>query len=119
MIENPKRCNICNGDVRYVDSSVVYGRSYWMIYQCTKCWARVWVHKGTNRALGILADHQLRELKKQCHYWFDKEWKSWTSSRRNAYAKLAKELSIDIKECHIWYFDKSMCNKVLELYSNV
>lgn len=48
-------CDYCGGPTEYVDSSVIYGRSYGMIYLCRPCRAYVGVHRGTNKPLGRLA----------------------------------------------------------------
>ena len=42
-----KICPYCGNRTEYVDSSVIYGRSYGMIYLCWDCMAYVGVHKGT------------------------------------------------------------------------
>lgn len=80
-ILNGKKCPYCDGMPVYVDSSLVYGRSYGMIYLCHPCNAWVGVHKGTNKPLGRLANAELREAKKAAHEAFDKIWKSGSSSR--------------------------------------
>lgn len=40
-----KVCPYCGKPTEYVDSSVIYGRSYGMIYLCRDCRAYVGVHK--------------------------------------------------------------------------
>lgn len=49
-----KVCPYCGRPTEFVDSSVIYGRSYGMIYLCRDCRAYVGVHKGTDQALGRL-----------------------------------------------------------------
>ena len=65
-------CPYCGGETAYIDSCRVYGRSYGMMYICRPCDAWVGVHKGTDKALGRLANKELREAKKEAHFWFDK-----------------------------------------------
>ncbi len=55
-----KICPYCGNRTEYVDSSVIYGRSYGMIYLCWDCMAYVGVHKGTDRALGRLANYRTK-----------------------------------------------------------
>ena len=62
-----KICPYCGKPTEYVDSSIIYGRSYGMIYLCRDCRAYVGVHKGTDQALGRLANAELREAKKEAH----------------------------------------------------
>lgn len=66
-----KVCPYCGKPTEYVDSSIIYGRSYGMIYLCRECRAYVGVHKGTDQALGRLANAELREAKKETHFYFD------------------------------------------------
>lgn len=110
-----KQCPYCGSKTEYIDSSFVYGRSYGMIYICKPCDAYVGVHKGTNKAKGRLANAELRELKKQAHYHFDKLWKEGNMKRSQAYKWLAKQLNIKPKECHIGMMDNDRCKRVIEL----
>lgn len=117
-----KTCPYCLKKTVYVDSEEVYGRSYGMIYLCRPCDAWVGVHKGTNHALGRLANDELREAKKEAHYYFDKLWKakmlqgiSKNKSRGAAYKWLASQLGIKAPETHIGWFDVDMCNRVVEI----
>lgn len=48
-------CDYCGRQAEYVDSKVVYGKSYGMMYLCRNCMAYVGVHKGTDKPLGRLA----------------------------------------------------------------
>ena len=120
-------CPYCNGKTEYIDSSYIYGRSYGMIYICKPCDAYVGVHKGTDKALGRLADKELRKSKKQAHYYFDqiaktklinKIWNKWIpniSNRNKAYKWLAIQLDMDEKFCHIGMMDVEQCNKVVNV----
>jgi len=121
-IYSGKICPYCNGDSVFVDSNEVYGRSYGMIYLCRPCKAWVGVHKGTNEALGRLANAELREGKKEAHFYFDKLWsykiKKGTKrrlARTKAYNWLSEELGTSISKTHIGYFDLEMCKKVVIL----
>ena len=92
-----KICPYCGNPTEYVDSSVIYGRSYGMIYLCRDCRAYVGVHKGTDQALGRLANAELREAKKDAHLW------------------LSIQLGIPREICHIGMFDVKDCKRVVEL----
>ena len=60
-------CNYCGKPAEYVDSTVVYGSSYGMIYYCKPCNAWVGVHKGSGAPLGTLANAELRAYRrKEC-----------------------------------------------------
>jgi len=120
-------CPYCGNKTEFIDSSFVYKRSYGMIYICKPCDAYVHVHKGTSKALGRLANRELREAKKEAHFHFDKIARTaqinfiWDedvakmNSRQKAYKWLAMQLQIPEPHCHIGMFDVDACKKVVEI----
>lgn len=105
-----------------MDSIEVYKRSYGMIYLCRICSAWVGVHKDTNKALGRLANAELREAKKEAHFYFDKLWQAKISqgiskgkSRIKAYKWLSEQLGISVYETHVGWFDIDMCKRVVDI----
>lgn len=127
MIINPnmlngKTCPYCRKPSEFVDSEVIYGKSYGMIYLCKPCDAYVGVHKGSKQALGRLANKELREWKKRAHDYFDNLWRrkmkqgfSKTKSRHAAYKWLSDTMGIPPKRTHIGMFDVEQCREVVEL----
>lgn len=122
----PTKCNICNGKVILTDNNKIYGKKYGSgkIYFCTKCKAYVGTHKPRpTEALGLLANNEMRTMKKKCHDLFDKLWKNEPTSkerykaRQRAYRELARLLNIPLEECHFGYFDLSMLIKAYNLLS--
>lgn len=111
-------CPYCKEETEYVDSSCIYGKSYGMIYLCRKCDAYVGVHKGTDKALGRLANGNLRYWKKEAHAAFDPIWKSNLKNRHEAYAWLSESLNIPPDFTHIGMFGVETCKKVVELCKN-
>lgn len=112
---NGEICPYCFGIPELVDSSVVYGKSYGPIWYCKPCGAYCGCHKGTNKALGRLADKKLRTAKKEAHKYFDLLWKGYGSSERvNAYKWLSKEMNLDPIYTHIGMFDIDQCKLVIE-----
>ena len=89
-------CPYCGRQAEYVDSKVIYGRSYGMAYLCRNCDAYVGVHRGTDEPLGRLADASLRKWKKAAHAAFDPLW-------------LAQQLGLPVSETHIGMFDVEEC----------
>ena len=57
-------CDYCGREAEFVDSKIIYGRSYGKIYLCRNCMAYVGVHKGTDKPLGRLANAELRNWKR-------------------------------------------------------
>lgn len=109
-----KICPYCKAKTNYIDSIEVYGKSYGMIYMCRPCDAYCGVHKGTDKALGRVANKELREKKKEAHKYFDVIWKEGRQSRSNAYKDLAKHLKIPTEYCHIGMFSIKTCNEVIK-----
>ena len=115
------RCDYCQSEAHLKDSSVVYGKSYGMIYICSSyptCDAFVGVHEKTNKPLGRLANSELREYKKRAHSYFDVRWKNTKfrkGDRSSQYKWLSEKLEISARECHIGMFDVDMCKKVIQL----
>lgn len=108
LIMAGKICPYCGQPTEYVDSAAVYhGISYGMIYLCRKCDAYVGVHRGTDKALGRLANRSLREWKKRAHYYFDpisrtplinRIWPKYIpgiSNRNKAYRWLAAQMGVE------------------------
>lgn len=110
-------CPYCGQPSVYVDSAEIYrGTSYGMIYLCRPCKAWVGVHKGTDEALGRLANADLREWKKKAHDAFDPLWKNRIiKNRHQAYQWLSKKLGIPRHLTHIGMFDISECRRIVEL----
>ena len=88
-------------------------------YLCPACGAYVGCHPGTTRALGRLANADLRAAKSRVHAAFEPLWKTGLfRSRRNAYAWRAREMGIDPDECHVGMFDEERCKKALEVIAS-
>lgn len=119
-----KICPYCSQRTVFMDSAKLYadGKSYGMVYFCGPCQAWVGVHKGTDRALGRLANAELRECKKLAHAHFDPLWKRKMKTgikkkvaRGLAYKWLANQLGIDYAKCHIGMFDEKTCLQVVAI----
>ena len=116
-------CPYCTEPAELVDSSVIYGKSYGMMYLCKDCDAYVGCHKGGARALGTLANPHLRSLRKKCHHLFDPIWEmlvfdhglSKPKARAIAYEWLGGMMYIDANDCHIGMFDADSAMEAIEL----
>jgi len=65
--------------------------------------------------MGRLANAELRAAKTYAHRAFDGMWQGGGILRAKAYAWLAKQLGIEVKDCHIGMFDVPMCERVVQL----
>lgn len=112
-------CPYCRYLAKLVDSEIIYGKSYGMIYLCKPCDAYVGTHKNSGKPLGTLANGKLRKLRKSAHREFDPLWKSKLVSRPSAYKWLSKKLGIDGRDCHIAMFSIDQCNDVVDAVSEL
>lgn len=85
------------------------------LYVCVVCAARIGVHQGTKYPLGMLADAETREARRQAHLAFDGLWIAGHVGRFKGYAWLASKLGIDHSVCHIGWFDAEVCERVVEI----
>lgn len=111
-------CDYCGHPAELVDSGVIYGRSYGLIWLCRGCNAWVGTHANSpdHAPLGRLANAELREWRKLAHAAFDALWRGRGSgARAAAYRWLARELEMDLDDCHIAMFDVEMCRRVVEV----
>lgn len=109
-------CPYCEKPAEYVDSSVVYGKSFGKLYlcQCVPGWAYVGCHKTTGEPLGTLADSETRDWRKMAHAAFDPLWKEKGWDRGDAYKWLSYQLGIPQEQCHIGMFDVARCKRVID-----
>lgn len=125
MIFSGKLCPYCDNKTELVDTSEVYGENYskraWM-YLCRKCGAYVGTHPKTTKALGRLADANLRNWKKLAHHYFDALWKqkmkqglSKTKARALAYQWLSNQLGMPPERTHIGMFDVVECKSTVQV----
>ena len=120
---HPTVCNLCGGEVIFASNASVYGKEYGSgkCYICIRCKAYVGTHvPRPTEALGILANKEMREMKRACHEVFDKGWKtepqiSRQKKRSHLYGKLAEELGIPRELCHFRYFDMPMLKKAYNI----
>lgn len=111
-------CPYCSKKAELKDSSVIYGKSYGLIYICSdypSCDSYVGVHPGTTIPLGRMANKELREYKKKVHVLFDPLWKGKKIRRNEAYKRLSDALNLSTKECHVGMFDVETCKRAIEV----
>lgn len=113
-IKNPV-CPYCNKDSKLAGGSEIYPHRRDLhalnFYLCRQCDAYVGTHKGTTKALGRLANKELRKAKTKTHKSFDPIWQDGFMKRQEAYVWLAKVLNISLDECHIGMFDIDTCHR--------
>lgn len=112
-------CPYCGAPTKLVDDSQIYGQSYGSkCYICEPCGAWVGCHRNTDKALGRIADRELRQWKHLAHEAFDPLWKKGYLPRAIAYEILSLALGLPKEQTHIGMFDDSLCRKVIR-FSNI
>jgi hypothetical protein len=114
LVIEAKICPYCGKKPKLVDSSIVYGKSYGLIYYCKPCDAYVGTHKDTEKPLGRLANKELRYFKKLAHSFFDSIWHQKIMNRHGAYKWLSEIMVLPPEHTHIGMFDVDQCKKVVE-----
>lgn len=92
-------------------------------FRCIPCDARVGCHPGSWTPLGGLANAETRAARSRAHKLFDELWQgkmrrdgcSQYDARTAAYAWLAAEMGIELKDCHIGMMDAVECKTVIEI----
>ncbi|MCM1075773.1 MAG: DUF3268 family zinc-finger domain-containing protein [Bacteroides sp.] len=113
-------CPYCGNPTKLVSSSEIYGQSYGgKCYYCEPCQAWVGCHKNSDRALGRVANKQLRKLKHQAHEAFDPIWKDRGIPRGEAYKMLSLAFGLPIEQTHIGMFDEELCRKTIAFSNKI
>jgi len=107
-------CPYCSKEAKLVDSSVVYRRSYGMIWYCKPCDAYVGVHKNSkdHKPMGNLANWELRSWRMRVHEEFDKLWRSGKIERKEAYGLIQTLMNMTPAEAHIGKFNVEQCKRL-------
>lgn len=116
-IFNAEVCPYCKSSTKRVKQDVIYGQRFndKDVICCVnypKCDSYVGTHTD-GRPLGRLADADLRLLKKDAHYYFDKLWKDKLLKRNVAYKLLAEHIGLPRNYTHIGWFKAETCRMVI------
>jgi len=116
-MNNKVICDYCGKEPQMVTGKRMYPHRPDLyskfFYLCEPCEAYVGCHPGTNKALGRLANKELRGWKSAAHREFDPLWRNGEMRRQEAYAWLSNELGIPGRDTHIGMFDVEMCKRVV------
>lgn len=108
-------CPYCNKEALWCENKEIYGRNYgqsYMCYLCKDCKAYVGCHNNTTKALGTMANAELRNLRKEAHKNIDPYWKSKKMKRRDVYKKLSDIFGFDV---HVGESDAGLCEKLIQV----
>lgn len=129
-------CWYCGDTPRLHETSIhIYNKDYGPVWQCPCCHAYVGCHPGTHKALGRVANKELRTWKMKAHAALDPLWrkkasnyiqerpgaskrcmaKSYGRARGKAYGWLSEQMGLRSDECHIGYFTIEQCKRVVEI----
>lgn len=110
----PFQCDCCgSSNIACSHHDQIYGMMYstwpWMI-RCLDCDSRVGIHPFTNIPLGTMADATLRKARMDAKKAFQEKQTKRHWSTNEAYEWLARQLGIDVGECHFGWFNLETCH---------
>lgn len=109
------KCPYCNNETPWVNNAEKYGKSYgksYMCYWCKACDAYVGCHENSKRALGTMANKELRQWRMKAHTIIDPYWKSGQFSRKQVYSRLNEKLG---KIVHVGEADIETCKEIIRV----
>ena len=109
-------CPYCDQEAKFMSSKEFYGKDYKSnLYVCKPCDAYVGTHGESKKALGSLANKELRAKRMEVHRLFDPLWKGrWKKmSRSEAYTWLRDQMGLSYEEGHIGMFNIDQCNEII------
>jgi len=112
------KCPYCHQNAKWCENKEKYGRNYgrsYMCYYCQPCDAYVGCHENSRKALGTMANKELRELRKKCHALFDPLWKSGKMKRNQAYQYLVDVTGVK----HIAWTNKNECLDIIKSLTDI
>lgn len=93
-----------------------------MLYVCKnypECNTYIRINPKTNKPIGVMANKELRTLRKEAHDRFDLIFKKGILSRQDAYKILATTLMIPMRDAHIGCFDEYRCKQTIKLANKI
>lgn len=105
-------------------ASYVHGKDCYAeyLYVCSKypiCDSYVGVHKRNKRALGTLADKELRIKRIKAHQHFNLLWSSGLMKKWQAYKWLQAKFGLNYEQAHIAKFSFYLCDQLIEAVKQV
>lgn len=120
-------CPYCGGVSEHVDSEVIYGKSFGMVYLCRPCDAYVGTHKEYPCiSLGSLAKKALRDRRRHAHEMMNVLQRrineldhrlAGIPDRKRTYLWLAYQMDIPEEYCHIGMFRDFELNQLQEIFN--
>lgn len=106
-------CPDCGADMVLLESKV-YSRAFWSCRDYPECRGAHSADAG-GTPIGTPADEATRYLRSQAHKVFDPLWETGELSKAEAYLWLGEKMGLTEEQCHIRYFDRDQCRKVIDL----
>lgn len=115
---NEMRCPYCGAKVVFRSADGIYRENHrgTMLYVCSrypKCDAYVRAHPGTRIPMGVLADPELRKLRREAHYYFDQLHTTGFMTKEEAYCWLSGVVCAPKDKAHIGYLGEYYCRQVI------
>jgi len=113
-------CQYCGARAKLANAYEVFGKDsdqhYYICFNFPSCDALVGCHPGTINPYGILANRELRHLRRLVHNAIDPFWQSGRMTRDQVYEQIERELNLTPDEAHIGMLNKAQCETILCRY---
>jgi hypothetical protein len=113
------KCPYCGQEAVWCENKEIYGRNFgrsYMMYLCKPCDARVGCHQNSKRALGTMANKELREWRMKAHAVIDPLWRDGKLPRSEVYRRLSKVIGVEV---HVGEADVEMCQKIIQVLPTI
>ncbi|MBT7339193.1 MAG: hypothetical protein HN802_05845 [Candidatus Jacksonbacteria bacterium] len=107
-------CPYCKKEARWCENKERYGRNYgksYMCYWCQNCDAYVGCHQNTKRALGTMANKELRGWRMKAHASIDPIWRNGHAHRKKVYKDMKRHFG---REIHIGESNIEQCKDIIK-----
>jgi len=112
-------CPFCKKEAKWCDNVERYGKRYgksYMCYWCEPCDAYVGCHNNTQKALGTMANQDLRSRRMLAHSVLDPLWKSGKYNRHQVYSILKKHFGYEV---HVGSSNEEQCDKIIKFIKSL
>uniref|UniRef100_A0A6H1ZGG1 Uncharacterized protein n=1 Tax=viral metagenome TaxID=1070528 RepID=A0A6H1ZGG1_9ZZZZ len=108
------KCPYCKEEAEWCENKAIYGRNYgksFMCYFCKNCDAYAGCHKNSRKALGTIANKELRQKRMRTHEVVDSLWKTGQYKRATVYKRLSEAFGFQV---HIGEADEKICDEIIK-----
>lgn len=110
-------CPFCDSVAEIKTSQEFYGKDYdCCVWYCPKCTdVYVGTQKGSNKALGKMANKETRKFRKITHEELDYKFKNGSLKKNDLYTWISDKLDLSTEDAHIGNFSIDECKEIIKV----